>query len=142
MEELIMRLHEGNHSLEVANDGSIHTYDGRGVSDLFTLLQTDPAFLNGALVADKVIGKGAAALMALGGVKSVYTDLISEPAMDLLMESHVQVSFAKIVNHIKNRAGDGICPVEELCKDCATASECLPLIDNFIAQMRAKTQTN
>ena len=64
MEDLINLLHEGNHSLVVAN-GDVATFDGKGVSDLYNLLREDPIFLDGADVADKVVGKGAAALLSL-----------------------------------------------------------------------------
>jgi iron complex outermembrane receptor protein len=38
--------------------------------------------LDGASIADKVIGKGAAALMIAGCIKEVYADVISEAAME------------------------------------------------------------
>lgn len=62
MNDLIDILHEEHHSLVVAN-GDVCTFDGRGISDLYNLLSEDPEFLRGASVADKVVGKGAAALM-------------------------------------------------------------------------------
>lgn len=68
MEDLIRLLHGGDHSLVVAN-GNVYTFNGRGVTDLYALLREDPGFLKGASIADKVVGKAAAALMILGGVK-------------------------------------------------------------------------
>ncbi|MDE6575575.1 MAG: DUF1893 domain-containing protein, partial [Muribaculaceae bacterium] len=73
-----------------------------------------------------------AALMILGGVKSIYADVISEPALELLLTVPVEVHFGERVPNIINRAGTGICPVETLCKDCNSAQECLPLIENFV----------
>ena len=67
MEKLIRLLHEGNYSLVVAH-GEIRTFSGRGVSDLYALSGEDPGFLRGASVADKVVGKAAAALMIVAGV--------------------------------------------------------------------------
>lgn len=131
MEELIDILVSGNHSLVVDN-GEVCTFDGRGVSDLFRLLENDPGILYGARVADKVVGKGAAALMILGGVKEVYAGVISEPAFDLFEKSGVKISFGKRVEHIINRKGDDICPVEKLCAGCATPEECFPLIKGFV----------
>lgn len=131
MEDLIILLHKGNHSLVVAN-GDIATFDGRGVADLFNLLSKDPGFLDGADVADKIVGKGVAALMILGKIHTVYADVISEPALTLLVQSPVKVSYGTVVPNIINRKGDGICPVETLCIPCATAEECLPLITNFL----------
>ena len=68
-DELIRILQDGNHSLVVAGDG-IRTFDGRGISDLYDLLTEHPGWLRGASVADKVVGKGAAALLILGGVSN------------------------------------------------------------------------
>ena len=58
----------------IANEGKIRTFTQRGVADLYDLLTREPEFLKGALIADKVVGKGAAALMILGGIKELYTD--------------------------------------------------------------------
>lgn len=136
MDELIDILISGGHSLVVWNEG-VHTFDGRGVSDLFRLLENDPALLKGARIADKVIGKGAAALMVSGGVSEVYAGVISEGALSLFEKAGIGISFGKRVPHIINRKGDGICPVESLCADCETAEECLPRIRSFILSMRA-----
>lgn len=132
---LIKILHEGNHSLVVAN-GAVRTFNGRGISDLYNILNENPELLQGAEIADKVVGKGAAALMIIGGIASLYADIISAPALDLLRQSPVKVDFGKQVDNIINRKGDGICPVETLCLPCATAQECLPLIENFMKTIK------
>ena len=63
--DIVDILHQGNHSLVVSN-GTVSVFDGRGVSDLYRILNEDPSLLDGADIADKVVGKGAAALMLLG----------------------------------------------------------------------------
>lgn len=131
MQQLVDVLHSGNHSLVVAN-GEIRTFDRRGVADLYALLTEEPAFLRGASVTDKVVGKGAAALMILGGVAALHTDVISEPALALLAKSNVKISFVQRVPHIINREGTCCCPVETLCRDCLTAEECLQKIKIFV----------
>lgn len=134
MDELIRILRDGHHSLVVANK-DVLVFDGRGISDLYMLLTCRPECLRGASLADKVVGKGAAALMVLGGVNNVFAEIISDPALSLLHANKVSVSFGKKVSNIINRAGDGICPVEQLCIDCSSATECLPLITEFIQKM-------
>lgn len=131
MRRLIDILHTGNHSLAVEN-GEVVTFDGRGVSDLYRLLNDNSAFLEGASVADKVVGKGAAALMILGKVRRVHADVISVPALELFRTSPVDVTYDRDVPHIINRRGDGVCPVETLCMACATAADCLPGINDFM----------
>ena len=117
----------------IAHGGSVAAYRGRGVSDLLRLLEEEPQALLGAFVADKVVGKGAAALMILGGVAAVHAEVVSRPALDLFAGTPVDVACGEVVPNIINRAGTGICPVERLCAGCLTAAECLPLIRDFAA---------
>ena len=134
-QRLITQLHEENCSCVIYNAGQTRTFHQRGVKDLHQLLSQEPEILNGATLADKVVGKGAAALMIAGGVEWVYADVISEAAMELFAKSRAEVEYREIVPNIINRTGTDICPVEKLCRDCKTAEECLPLIDKFIAEM-------
>ena len=133
--ECVAELHRGGWSCVICNDATVRTFTQRGVKDLLQLLR-------GAFVADKVVGKGAAALMVLGGVAELYTDVISTPARLLLEAGGVSVTAATESANIRNRAGDGICPVEALCADCTTAAECLPKIEAFAARMAAANAKN
>ena len=134
-QELITQLHALQCSCIIHNNGATRTFHERGVKDLHRLLTQEPEILRGASLADKVVGKGAAALMISGGVKWVYADVISKAAMVLFEQSRVEVQYGEIVPNIINRAGTDICPVEKLCRDCKTVSECLPLIDKFIKEI-------
>lgn len=131
MEDLIRLLHEGGYSLIVAN-GEVDTFTGRGVSDLYKILNEDPGYLAGASVADKVVGKAAAALMILGQIKELYADVISVPAIALLKESGIKVSYRIEVPHIINRAGTGWCPLETLCYELQDPRECFLRIQEFM----------
>lgn len=129
-------LHEESCSCVIENeDGQLTIGHERGVRDLMNFLKNRPEVLRGALMADKVVGKGAAALMVLGRVKGIYADVISVKAFELLDKSGVDVHYGVIVENIINREGTGICPVETLCSDCATAEDCLPLIEAFLNRM-------
>ena len=132
---LITQLHDTRCSCVIYNDGHTRTFHQRGVKDLHHLLTQEPEIISGALIADKVVGKGAAALMIAGGVEWVYADVKSEVAMALFEASDVEVEYKEIVPNIINRTGTDICPVERLCKECKSAEECLPLIDKFVAEM-------
>lgn len=132
IEELVEILHKENCSCVIYSNGEITLCHERGVKDLFRLLTCEPRVLSGGIVADKVVGKGAAALMIAGGVREMYAEVISEPALKLFQGSSLRVSYGQCVAHIINRAGTGICPVEKLCLDCETAHECMPLIERFI----------
>ncbi|MDE6559897.1 MAG: DUF1893 domain-containing protein [Muribaculaceae bacterium] len=135
LSNLVELLHDNKCSCVIYNQGNVTLCHERGVKDLFRILKTDPDLLNNAMIADKVIGKGAAVLLMLGGVKTVYADVISRPALELLSTAAVSVDYGECVPNIINRAGTGICPVEKLCMDCKTAEECLPLIKGFISTL-------
>ncbi len=128
---LTQLLREGNHSLAVAN-GPVRTFNGRGVSDLYNLLTKEPDALKGAKVADKVVGKGAAALMILGGVKAVHALLICDDALKLFDGTGIRVTYDNKTPMIKNATQTGLCPIEACCKECHTPEECLPKIKEFI----------
>lgn len=138
IKSLIEILHREKCSCVVANCNDITLYHRRGVADLLYLLHNEPGKLDGAMIADKVIGKGAAALMILGGISQAYAEVISIPALELLERASIPVSYDTVVSNIINRAGTGICPVEQLCAQCTTAEECLPLIEQFISTIQTK----
>lgn len=136
MHTLIPLLHSGNFSCVIRKGDAVRTFTQRGVADLFHLLTTDAPFLLGSSIADKVVGKGAAALMVKGGVAQVYADVISAPALVLLQEQGIAVSYAKVVEGIRNRAGTDMCPVEKRCLPLENIDEMVSEIRDFLTQIR------
>lgn len=131
-QKAIELLHSEGCSCVITDGKNFRTFHQRGVKDLYDLLNSEPKILHNAFIADKVVGKGAAALMIVGGIESLYADTISKAAIGLFEKYDIAIQFGKSVPHIINRAGTGFCPIESLCKECETAEECLPLIKNFI----------
>ena len=118
MKALIDILHsEGLTLVLKSDDGTIHRFTQRGVKDLLTLVTESPETLKGALIADKAVGKAAAACMVMGNVKHVHADVMSEPALVLLQHHGVEAGYGTLVDHIINRTGDGWCPMERLSRD-------------------------
>ncbi|OKZ19634.1 MAG: TonB-dependent receptor [Butyricimonas synergistica] len=137
---LIERLDAEQCSCVIYNEGETRLFWERGVQDLYRLLKTEPDFLRGAFIADKVIGKAAAALMALGGVDEVFARVISSPARELLERSGIKVDCLSEVPHIINRTRTGWCPLETRCFRMHTAEECLQQIEDFIHTMNNVTK--
>lgn len=136
MQTLIDTLHQGGYSCVVRNHGETRTFRQRGVADLWSLCQDNENFLNGALIADKVVGKGAAALMVYGGICEVHADVISSPALALLKANGIRVTFRTKTDRIANRKGNGLCPVESLCIDLQSVEKMYEEISNFINKNR------
>lgn len=116
----------------IFSDKGVFTSSDRGVKPLLHLLENEKDFLKGASVADKVVGKAAALLMVLGGVKEVHTGIISEPAVEVFEKHNITFFFDKKVERIINRKGDGLCPMETLCIDVEEPSEAFEKIKEWL----------
>ena len=90
-QEIINRLFAEQCSCIICNNHEIRLFHERGVKDIYRLLKEEPDFLNGSFIADKVIGKAAAALMILGGVKEVFAGVISRPALSLFQSHRTRI---------------------------------------------------
>lgn len=138
MNRLIERLHSEQCSCVIVTaEGAIRTFHRRGIMDLFITLKNEPGALRGAMVADKVVGKAAAALMVLGGVSQVYADVMSTPAIALLRRHGITVDVATKTDHIINRAQTGWCPMEEISRDSDDPATIRDRVEQFLRNSTA-----
>ncbi len=106
---------EGNHTCVVmTKDGQVITSDESGIKPLMRLVILDGKSLPGAYIADKVIGRAAAAILVHSGAAECYGALMSETAIELFDESGITYSYGKKVPFIKNRDNTGLCPMENM----------------------------
>jgi iron complex outermembrane receptor protein len=118
MKQLIDILHNEGLTLVIkSSDGYLHRFTQRGVKDLVSLVSERPEVLQGAIIADKAVGKAAAACMVVGGVRQVHADVMSEPALAMLQNHGVDAQYSQLVDHIINRTGTDWCPMERLSRD-------------------------
>ncbi|MDL2326623.1 DUF1893 domain-containing protein, partial [Bacteroidales bacterium OttesenSCG-928-A14] len=68
----------------------------------------------------------------LGGVNELYTDLISNPALQILEQQHIKTSYQKKVEVILNRTQNDWCPLERLCFNENSLEANLKNIGDFI----------
>jgi polyferredoxin len=110
--EMVSLLSRGEASCVSAKDGVIvGKATGKGISPLFGLLSEGK--LTHALVADKVIGRAAAAICIVGNAKKVHALLMGADALTLLKTHGVEASAEKTVPKILNRDLTDGCPMEQ-----------------------------
>lgn len=132
IEDLKNILLKENHTIVIyKNDASVYISNDRGVAPLMKLLKEDKSQLKDAMIADKVIGKAAALLMALAKVKEVYTPAISAPALQVFNYHNIEIHYDKVVERIVNRKGDGLCPMETLCLNIENPEEAFLVINKW-----------
>lgn len=85
----------------------------KGIAPLLKPLRENPDFFKDAIVYDKVIGKSAAFLLIKGQIKSLHALIISQHALTLLNQHHIDVTYEKLVPYIINNTNTGMCPMEE-----------------------------
>ena len=115
----------------VASNGYV-SFDS-GIKPLIDKLEEDIYYFKGLEVADKIVGKAAAMLFALSGVKKVYAHVLSEAGEKILKENNIEYEYGQLVNYIINRKGDGMCPMEMTVKDIDDINEAFLALKNKIA---------
>lgn len=96
----------------VSVQGEIRTSTKKGIVPIMELLTAEAQFLEGASVADKVIGRAAALLLVKGKISSLYAAVISSHAVEVLRNNGMSFEYGKMVPYIINRSQDGMCPME------------------------------
>ncbi len=112
--------------------GEIVEFRNPGVKDLYCLVATRRHVLEGACVADRVIGRGAALLLALGQVSQAFAQLISEQALQVLQAAEIAVDYDAVVPNIINRDGTDMCPVEKLTMNVTDPEVAFERIREFL----------
>ena len=130
-------LESGNYTCVVCRDNLVYTTRQRGVAPLLHWLDSD-LDLSGFSAADRVVGRGAAFLYCLLGVREVYSKVMSRPAEQVLEAHGIHAEAETFVDGIINRNGTGPCPFEAAVMDITDPSEALTAIRNKRMQLQEK----
>lgn len=135
LEKAKMLLVKTDSTCVLCNGEIILTDKRRGVRPLLDLLEGD-ANVAGFAAADKVVGKAAAYLYCLLNIKCLYAQVISQPALDVLTKTGIQIEYGQLVPAIQNRTKDGFCPMESAVLKINTPEEALRAIYDALEQLK------
>lgn len=110
---------------------------GRGISPILALLQAG-AQCERACVADTVVGRAAALLYALLGVKGVYARTAERGAKEIFIEQGIQIVYGECVENIINRKGTGLCPMNIAVKDITSPKRAYEVLKEAYTGERAE----
>lgn len=119
----------------VCRGDAVYQSTARGVRPLLDWLD-EGAPLSGASAADKVVGAGAAYLYALLGVAEVYAEVVSAAAEKVLKRYGISLHFGTIVPRIRNRTGDGYCPIESAVENATDPQDALTRIRERLREFK------
>lgn len=129
-------LNSGQYTCVLCKDDKVYTSTERGVKPLLDWLESKQD-LKGFSAADKVVGKAAAFLYVLLGIREVYACVMSEAAIDIFTSNNIQPRWEQSVKSIINRAGTGFCPMEEAVRDIEVPKEAKKAIENKLEQIKS-----
>ena len=135
LEKAKMLLVKTDSTCVLCNGDIILTDKRRGVRPLLDLLEGN-ADVAGFAAADKVVGKAAAYLYCLLNIKCLYAQVISQPALDVLSATDIDVEYVQLVPAIQNRTKDGFCPMESAVLNIHSPEEALRAIYAALAQLK------
>lgn len=119
----------------LCRDEIVYTTTQRGVAPLLIWLQSGVDTC-GFSAADKVVGKAAALLYCLLGVRRVHGNVMSDAAVKVLRRNGIEVYWDCLTDGIRNRAGTGPCPMEAATMSIDDPDEALPVILATLARLR------
>lgn len=117
----------------IRNNKIISAESPRGIAHLIKIYEE--GILLNSFVADAIVGKAAAMIFTLAGVKGCYGHTMSKEALKWLEEHNIEASYNILTDHIINRKGDGICPMEETVMKVNNENEALILLKEKIASI-------
>lgn len=136
LEKAIAELQNG-YTCVLCRGDEIHTTTQRGVKPLLEWIENGTD-LKGFSAADKVVGKAAAFLYILLGVREVYALVISEAAINTFSRNGITPKYEKSVPFIKNREGTGKCPMEQAVWDINDPEKALAAVKKRLAELSKK----
>ena len=95
----------------------------RGVAPFFQAVQSMDKGLHNAAIADRIVGSAVAMLCLHARITSVYADIVSQGALDMLKGQGVTISSKSTVPYISNYDGTDLCPFEKLAGSCQGPSQ-------------------
>ncbi len=104
------------HSLVLTNGDNIIINDKKGIAPMLEVIASG-ADVCGYQAADIIVGKAAAMLFALAGIKEVYAEVLSEKGAETLEKYGIPFEYGQLVPYIINRTKDGMCPMEMTVAD-------------------------
>lgn len=132
-------IREGTASCVVIRENRIvHTSTGTGITPVIKLYEEGA--LKGASVVDKIVGKASAMVLVLGSAKGCYGVTMSKTAEAYLKAHQVSAAWDTLVETIANRAGDGVCPMEQTVREIDDPAEGLAALRKKLEELRGENK--
>ncbi|MCS7119851.1 MAG: DUF1893 domain-containing protein [Nitrososphaerota archaeon] len=121
-----------NLSLAIVKKGEIiFRSDATGIVGLLTAIERLGEKMHKSSVADRIVGKAAALLLAGSHVDFVYAEIMSNEGLKVLKENNVNLQYGRLVPFILNKHKNDICPYEKFSSLLSSPDEAFEMLRKF-----------
>ena len=111
-------------TLTIVKEGAVlFETDSHRISGFLGAIEQFGVGLEGASVADHVVGKAIALLCVYAGIREVYAEVLSRKAQVVLEEKGIPCQWKELVDNILGLTGSGVCPFEKAALDISDPEE-------------------
>ena len=139
LEKAKVEYHTGKYTLVICKDEDIIKSDLTGIRPLMKLID-DKKECKGYSAADKIVGRAAAFLYTLLGIKNVYGEIMSKGAIEILKKNGIYYEYKTLADYIENRQKNGICPMDDAVKEIEDAKTACEAIRNKMKFLQSQKQ--
>ena len=128
-------LESGNHTCVLCKGDAVYISDKSGIAPMVGFI-SEGVDLKGFSVADKIVGKAAAMLFILAGIKNAYGEVMSIGGLEFLEQNGIGASYNVLTKKIINRSGTDICPMEKAVENISVPTEAFLSIKETIRKLK------
>ena len=126
----------GQYTLIIGKGEDIIKSELTGIRPLINLLD-EKKDCKGYSAADKIVGRAAAFLYILLDIKNLFGEVMSKGAVELLTKAGINYEYKTLTEYIENRKKDGMCPMDEACKNVDNAKDAYEAIKQKLKSLQS-----
>ncbi len=128
-------------TLAIVKEGRVlFESDSSGIRGLLQAIEKLGKEMAGSSVADKVVGRAAALLLAHSSVREVYASVLSREGLKVLEENHIKIEHENLVQIILDQTGKKICPFEKFSSEIKSLDAAYEQLKNFAKEFWGKNR--
>ena len=133
LEKAKKKLNKNNLSLVIIKQSDlIFETSSQGIKSFLETIERFKTKLEGASVADKVVGKAIALLCVNTKIKEIYAKTFSEQGEEIFKKYSIKYEYDYLVKKILNRNGTDMCPFEKLVLDISDPDEAFVKLNKHV----------
>lgn len=118
----------------VIKGDKVFTSAKRGIAPLIDILNSGDDY-TGCVAADKIVGKAAALLYVKLGASEIFAKVIGTAGKEVLDKFGIKYDYETEAPFIRNRKGDGMCPMECTVKDISDPDEAFEALKQTLEKL-------